>query len=105
LARRQNRRSTDFRFKSLGGYGPSLGLDDVSQDEFRKLDDKLSKPCILFKQRYNIIVSIFVEAILVPKRRSFEASLRSMRRMCGSHWLIPKVIERAPVFNPDASLI
>src|SRR4029077_3489882 len=80
----------DLRIKSLDGDNPSLCLYDVSQDEFRELDDKLAQPGILFKQRHDIFVGVLVVSVVVTsKRRSIEASLRAMCRMYGSHGSSP----------------
>ena len=68
---------------ALFGEKPLLCVGDVSQDEFRKGDDKLSQPRVLFKQRHDIVVGVLVVIESVTSKRRFnEASLRSMR--CGS---------------------
>ena len=84
---------------------PSLCVHDVSQHEFREPDDKLPQPCILFKQRHDIVVGVLAVGVIVTsKRRSIEAPLCVMHRMYESHGQSPySGSQRAPVGIFDLS--
>ena len=50
-------------------------VSDASQDDFRQLDHKPSKPGIFFKQRQNAVRTFVVLILLTTKWRFIEACL------------------------------